>query len=441
MSKNIFVIGLDEFNLRMLETVRGAAGYDFHGLVPYDEIVNPSHYPMDKLLNDARCELERFGGDVDAIIGHWDFPTTCMLPLLRRELGLPTPSLESVLKSENKYWCRLEQEKVIPEHTPEFAGVDPFDERVVGTAPLDYPFWLKPVISFSSHLGFRIESGEDFRHAIGKIRRHIGKFSEPYDHLMQYAKQPTDVPDVHGGYCVAEALISGRLCTLEGYVFRGETTVYGVIDSIRGANQVSFQRYQRPSRLPREVQQRMIQAAGRLMTQLGLDNTPFNIEFFWNEDTDAISLLEVNPRLSKSHCPLFVMTSGASHHEVAIDVALGRQPDFPREEGRFAIAAKFMPRTYEDAEVRRAPTLEDITRIQERFPGTLMSIHVKEGMRLSDLPNQDSYSFELADIFMGADDEDELIGRFYEVMDMLDFRFSAEVPTNYERGGSPSARP
>jgi hypothetical protein len=70
-----------------------------------------------------------------------------------------------------------------------------------------------------------------------------------------------------------------------------------------------------------------------------------------------------------------------------------------------------------------------------------MSIHVKEGMRLSDLPNQDSYSFELADIFMGADDEDELIGRFYEVMDMLDFRFSAEVPTNYERGGSPSAGP
>jgi biotin carboxylase len=433
MSQNIFVIGLDEFNLRMLETVRGAGDYAFHGLVPYDEIVNPAHYPMEKLLGDARCELERFGGSVDAIIGHWDFPTTCMLPILRRELGLPTASLESVLACENKYWSRLEQEQAIPEATPRFAGVDPFDDRALERIELEYPFWLKPVIAFSSYLGFRIENEDDFRQAIERIRPNIGKFAEPFDHFLEYAQVPEGMPDTGGGYCIAEELISGHLCTLEGYVYQGQPRIYGLIDSIRGPNDVSFARYQMPARnIPDRVRARMEEYAARVIRRIGLDHHLFNIEFFWHEERDEIRLLEINSRLSKSHSPIFYMVSGASHHEVAIDVALGREPDFPRQEGRFRVAAKFMPRTYQDARVTRAPTLEDIGRVQERFPETLVNVLVEDGSRLSDLPNQDSYSFEIGEVFMGADSQEELLESFREAMQILDFRFSEEVETNYD---------
>lgn len=59
-------------------------------------------------------------------------------------------------------------------------------------------------------------------------------------------------------------------------------------------------------------------------------------------------------------------------------------------------------------------------------------MHVYEGMRLSELPDQDSYSFEIGELFLGGDSRDELTGRFHEAMRMLDFRFSSRVETNYD---------
>ena len=64
---------------------------------------------------------------------------------------------------------------------------------------------------------------------------------------------------------MAEELIGGRQCTLEGYIQRGRVTVYGVVDSIRDRNRSTFIRYQYPSLLPRGVQERMIRIAHRLL--------------------------------------------------------------------------------------------------------------------------------------------------------------------------------
>ena len=432
MTKHIFVIGLDDFNLKELQTVRNATEYEFHGLVDYDTMVLPASYPMDEIMAEARKTLEEAPA-VDGIIGHWDFPTTSMLPILRREHDLPTPTLESVLYCEHKYWNRRAGEEALPECTPDYQGLDPFSDDPVADLNMEYPFWLKPSVSFSSYLGFRIENEEQYRVAMQTIRDNISIFSEPFNNILQYSHDREALPDRgDGATCIAEAIISGRLCTLEGYVCKGETTVYAILDSLRTSNQVSFFSYQLPSRLPEAVRERMIRNAEKLVRRLGLDDTPFNIEMFWNREDDRIWILEINPRISKSHCPLFRMTAGSSHHEVAIDVALGRRPDFPRQDGSFRVAAKFMPRTYQDATVTRVPTEEDIARVKERFPELVFHPHVSEGTRLSDLPNQDSYSFEIADLFLGGEDEKELRTKLHEVMEGLDFRFSERVSTNYE---------
>lgn len=62
----------------------------------------------------------------------------------------------------------------------------------------------------------------------------------------------------------------------------------------------------------------------------GLDHSCFNIEFFYNEEQGRIWLLEVNVRLSQSHCDLFAKVDGASSQRVMIDVAKGRVPRMPR---------------------------------------------------------------------------------------------------------------
>lgn len=429
---NIAVIGLDDQNLEMLQTVRGAERYRFHGVIPYEEIVNPESYSIEDLLHTGRQDLERIEGGPDAIIGHWDFPTTSLLPILQREMGLPGPRVEAVLACENKYDTRCEEEEAAPDLTPQFALMDPMNDAALDDPPLDYPFWIKPVVAFSGTLGFCVENRNDLRHALKQNRNGIRKFSEPFNILLQYARVGKKRALLSGSYCLAEELVSGRGCTTEGYVVNGEPHVYAVIDSMRAANGVSFIGYHYPSELPQEAQDRVIDGSCRIIRHIGLDNTAFNVEFFWNEETDEIKLLEINPRISKSHAPILNLVEGASHHEVAIDVALGREPEYPRGEGRYRHAAKFMPRSFDSARVTRAPRQADIERLQERFPDALFSSHVKTDMELTDLPNQDSYSFELGDLFLGGDSREELHENFREAMRILGYRFSSKVETNYE---------
>lgn len=423
--KNIFVVGLDDFNLGLMQQLKNSHGYRFHALIDHSEIVHASRYPVERLLREAKEKLRSFDGSIDAIVGYWDFPTSTILPLLRREFGLPGPTLESVLKCEHKYWSRLEQAGVTPECTPQFAVVDPFADRTQATLDLAYPFWLKPVKSHSSHLGFRIRNAKDLKRALEATREDIFRLAEPFNYILGQARLPAEVTPVSGSCCIAEEIISsGRQCTVEGYVCQGEVVVYGTVDSVRErTHRSSFARYQYPSRWPVRIQQRMAAVIRKVILHIGLDNTPFNVEFFWHSRTDRIWLLEINPRISKSHCPLFEMVDGQSHHKVMIEVALGRKPDYPQRQGRFRCAAKFMLRRFEDACVAGVPSDREVRRLEKQFPGTRIQVLVREGMRLSQLRHQDSYSYEYAVVFMGGDNPRQLLDKYRSCSEALNFRF------------------
>jgi hypothetical protein len=412
--KNIFVFGLDEFNLAELKTLRGAEGYRFHELFSHDEVKAGPEVPVQRLLNGAREKLAAFPDTVDAIVGYWDFPVSTMLPLLRAPLGLPSPSLEAVLKCEHKYWSRVLQREVVPDQVPDFCSVDPFQENPRQQITLDYPFWLKPVKSAGSYLGFKVRNDRDLQQAIDRIRKGIYRFGHPFNYLLQQAQLPADIAAVDGNHCIAEQIIShGRQCTLEGYVFRSETVVYGTIDSIReGRYRSSFSRYQYPSRVPQRVQQRMTDITRRLMNHFDYDTSPFNIEFYWDEAHDSLFLLEINPRISKSHCPMFFNVDGAYHHQVMVEVALGQRPAFPHRQGRHRMAAKFMWRECRDALVKHVPTGQELREIAAQFPSAEIQLNVREGMRLSDLLDQDSYTYEVGAIFLGGDSQKQLLEKY-----------------------------
>jgi hypothetical protein len=92
MAKNIFVVGLEDFNLSQLRQLRRASDYCFHALASYEEIKRPNHFPVHDVLQKAQQKLREFTGSVDAIVGYWDFPVSTMLPLLRQPWGLPGPT-------------------------------------------------------------------------------------------------------------------------------------------------------------------------------------------------------------------------------------------------------------------------------------------------------------------------------------------------------------
>lgn len=423
MSKNIFVVGFDDFNYKKLKAIGQSKSYAFYPLLGVRDVKTQGLFSIEELIRKAERKLEDFSGNIDAIIGYWDFPVTCLTPFLNQQHHLTAPSLESVLKCAHKYWSRIEQSKVIGEH-PEFCAFNPFDKNALSSIPLKYPFWIKPINSFASQLGFKIHNEKEFHECLGIIREGILRFGIPFNYFLRQVHLPPEVARVHGTFCIAEEIISGKQCTLEGYVYKGQCEVYGVIDSIREPNRSTFVRYQYPSRLPMPAQERMVVIAEKVLRQIEFDNSPFNIEFFYDEHDDRIWLLEINPRISQSHCDLFEKVDGASHHEVMIDIALGNEPEFPKRRGMFNCAAKFFLRTHKNAIITRVPSKEDIRKITELFPETLVQIHIKEGMKPSELLNQESYSYELGFMFMGAKNEHELLDNYRKCLEHLKFEFA-----------------
>ncbi len=386
----------------------------------FDDIFGPQAPGIQELLPKAEEILKNHDGSVDGIIGYWDFPVTSMVPCLCDTFNLPGPNLEGVIKCEHKYWSRLEQSRAIDEY-PAFDAVNPFDDDAVNNLSIDYPFWLKPVKATASQLGFKIENRDDFLQAQKVIQENITRFSGPFNFLLSKIELPDSMKDIDGSYCIAEEIIKGSQCTVSGFVHNGKVTVYGIVDSINYPDSSSFFRYEYPSTLPVKVQRRMTEDSIKIIEQIGLDNSTFNIEYFYDEAFDRIWTLEVNPRLSQSHSYLYRVVDGEPNFKLMIDLALGNTPQMPHRNGRFNRAAKFFLRRFKDGKVTRVPGEVEIQQVKELIPGTRIDLNAQTDMRLSDLPRQDSYSYDLAHVFIGASDRDELMDRYHRSVEMLNF--------------------
>ena len=419
--KQVHVLGMNEFNRAKLEALPGADRYRFHGLLTPDEILYADDFPIDSMLSRAEAQLREAEPPADAVVGYMDFPVSTILPILTGRLELPGLDLLAMLKCEHKYWSRLEQQAVVPDAIPEFQLVDPFLDSPENQLELEYPFWLKPVKSAGSYLGFRIDDEAAFHRAIIEIREQIHRIAEPFDRILEYVELPENIAAVGGHFCLAESLLTGDMCTLEGYVYKSEVHVHGVVDSVREANSSSFTRYQYPSQMPSSVTDRMEDVARKTLQRIGFDGSAFNIEFFWERSSDTISLLEINTRIAQHHSDLFDKVHGVSNHQVAVELALGHDQKFPAARGRFKCAAAFWLRRHEDAWVADVPSAQTLEAIARDYPGTYVELDVHPGMWLSELHDQDSYSYVLALIYVGADTHEQLMSHHEAIVERLDF--------------------
>ena len=424
MMKNIFVFGLNAFNRERLEALDGADQYCFHGLIALSKLKDATSYDFHTLLSEAQEQLDGFDGSIDAIINFWDFPASVLHPILCHKYGLPGPSLELVILCGNKGLSRLEQQRVIPAYIPRFSIFDPFTDDPLKQIELDFPFWIKPLLSYSGYLGFRIENKNDFIRHIQIIRDNIDRYARPYADLLQYANLDSSLTKYTAHHCIAEEIISsGRQCTVEGYSYQNQVDCYGIVDSIRYPNMVSFSRYQYPSALPAEIKQRIHRVSKTIIEHIGFDQSAFNIEYFYEEASDRLSLLEINSRISQSHAPLFKNVDGASNHRVVVDLGLGEKPDFPHRRGKYVSAAKIFARRFSDALIARVPTPAEINHAQQLVPGATVVVPVKQGRRLSELLDQDSYSYQYAIVYLGANSIHELARGYKQVRKALPFVF------------------
>lgn len=415
----IAVLGADEANLELL---RRMPGHERQTFVPVltDSEMQEGEVSIPDLLDRAGATLDERDQPVDAVIGFWDFPISTLVPLLAARHGLPGASLEAVVKCEHKYWSRLEQQRVIEEY-PRFGLVDLDDPRLPDG--LRYPVWLKPVKSYSSELAFHVADDRQFADAVAEIREGIGRLGRPFEWVLDQLDLPPEIAEVGGQACLAEEAMTGARAATEGYVHDGEVAVYGVLDSITYPERSSFLRHQYPSQLPDHVQKRLVEVSERVIAQVGLDWTTFSVEFFCDPESGDVSLLEINPRHSQSHAQLFADVDGIANHHAMVQLALGRDPELPRGKGPYGISAKWYHRRFSDGVLRRGPSPEEVARIEREIPGVRVTPVPREGQRLSELLGQDSYSFELTDVIVGAKDEAELVAKYERAVGALTYEF------------------
>lgn len=420
MPAHVFVVGMDDFNVRTLREWLDASDVELTGLLDTREVRRAERYHFEDLLERARAQLDVADTPVDAITTWWDFPSTSLVPVLAEQHGCPGPSLEAVLRCEHKLWSRVEQARVAPEHVPRFQAVDPFDDDSVAAIDVGLPYWLKPVKSVASHLAFYITGPEDLEDALPRIRSQIARLGDPFNEVLSRVELPAEIAHVTGLWCIAEAPLAGQMATVEGWARGGQPYVSGIVDSVREPGRPSFARYEYPSRLPDRVQEQMAELARRVIAHFGYDDATFNVELFYDDSADRILLLEVNPRGSQSHADLFAKVDGVPNTAAIVEVALGRAPEHSPGRGPFKCAAKCFVRAYDDALLTRVPTAAELGAVRQ-IPGVRVEVAVREGMQLRHLRTQDSYSYELAAIFVGADDHDQLIERLERCQAMLTF--------------------
>ena len=426
MPTNIFVMGLDELNRPLLEALPGAEDYTFHQLLTVEELQS-GDIAITDLVTMAMGVLDSFDGPVDAVVGYWDFPVTMLVPIICERYGLRSAGLGAVVRCEHKYWSRLVQAQVIDEH-PGFGMLDLDAPHPTLPEGLSYPVWIKPVKSTESEGAFRVEDDEQLQDAVVQEREIIGRLGDPFNDILALLDLPPEIAEIGGNACMVEESATGRQITVEGYSLRGDVEVFGVVDSHHYPGVSSFLRYQYPSTLPEHLQDRLADVSRRAISAVGLDDTTFNIEFFWDDKTETLTLLEINPRHSQSHAPLFQLVDGRPNHATMVHLALGETPNALPGDGEFAVAAKWYLRHFSDGIVRRLPSPEEISAIEERIPGTTIQVSLQEGQRLSDLRGGDSYSYALAEIFVGGQDEEELQRRYDTCVEALGIEIDDDEP-------------
>ncbi len=420
MSKkqNVFVVGYDEFNVSLLRKAPISADIEYHPALTYEDLKSSEDVPALDLLQRATEIIQNSAVEPDAIITFWDFPATILAAILGRKFGLYAPEVRSIFKCENKLWSRNEQRKVIVNNIPRYTGFNPHDEEAYFKINLVPPFWIKPIKSFRSYLAFRVNSRTDFERCREEMSGAIDGIYRPFQDLMKKTRIPDLISNSEES-CIAESMLSGHMCTVEGYVYDNEVICYGIVDSVREENSNSFNRYQYPSVLPMEIQYRMMDLTRRTIEQIDLKDCCFNIEFFYNQTEESIHLLEINPRTSQSHSDLFDKVHGTSQFQILLEIALGRRPRPLKRDGMFQMAAKYMHRVTEPGVVKRVPSEAELADIAQEFPGTRIKLHVAEGVSLADMLFQDAYSYEIADIYIGASNETELDEKYRTILERL----------------------
>lgn len=355
--------------------------------------------------------VERYRGRIDAVFSSNEQFGALAAALVAQRLGLPGARPESLLQVQHKYEARLRLREIAPELCPRFELI-PYDIGLGRARALHYPLFAKPVKATFSVLARRCDTPE-------QLVEHL-RFAPWEKHIIRRLIAPHDqaierFPQFRIGseHMLVEEVLEGRQINVDGYVHEGRVHLLGVTDEHMYPGTMAFLRFACPAPVDAALQERLQRAAEKVLLGFGLGHGFFNLEFFVDECSGELRLIEVNPRLAAQLAQFHDWVGGIDTYELGFAMALGR-PLPGRQAPRFGAAASFVWRSFDGTTCPRLPTPADRDWLAREYPEARLELYPKKGASLRrDLKWLGSHRWAVLN--MPGRDEDDLRERYERI--------------------------
>jgi hypothetical protein len=363
--------------------------------------------------------VERWRGRIDGVFSNNEYFGALIAAVLAERLGLPGTPPAVMVTAQHKYYSRLAQQRIAPEAVPRFS-VFPFDVRHAAQVGLDFPLYVKPVRATFSVLARRVES-------FAALRRHLS-FSFLEELIIRRLVKPfNDLMPLYTGYdidahhLIAEEPLEGLHASVDGWVHEGRVHFLGLCDATMFPGTDHFERFVYPSRAPAAVQERMRALAERLLEGVGYRHGFFNVEMFWDPASDALKLIEINPRLASQLAGLYRRVEGVNPHRMLLELCTGQAPQRRPAATGCAVAASLVSRRFDGRPLDYEPGAAELARVQRHHPDAAVMLYLKRGAALArEMKWLGSYRYAVVNL--GAPSEADLERRYTEIRQLLGFQ-------------------
>jgi D-alanine-D-alanine ligase-like ATP-grasp enzyme len=384
-------------------TVIDSEGFD---LFSFPSNARLAWFDMERFVARLAAQARRKGWQ--AVVSNHEQFGALTAALLAERMGWPGSPVKAIMACQHKLYARQVLQQVAPEANVPFQLLDAAYGAPVPQG-LTYPTFVKPVKAAFSVLARQVDSHAD-------LHRHtrfgawelwiIRKLVEPFERMARQRLGP-QVPTAHR--LMLEAPVQADQFNLDGYVFNGQCHALGVVDALMYPGTQAFMRFQLPTRLPESVQARALDVARRFLQAVGFTHGLFNMEFFYNDATDELKVIEFNPRMASQFSDLYRQATGVCLHALSLALAHNRDPaHVPRHTPTAGAAASFVHRVFDPLALVSMPTGAQLAAFASAFPdGLVMPFPKSAGSIARDFKWLGSYRFGIVHL-AGATQADML---------------------------------
>jgi hypothetical protein len=381
-------------------------------------------FDLDRFVNKLASQAKRAGWTA-ATSQHEQFGTLAAA-MLAEKMGWPGTPPAAVVACQHKLYARQVLQQVCPEASVPFQRMPAAYGEPVPDG-LRYPTFVKPVKAAFSVLAKTVQS-QDELHQFTRFGAYelwvIKRLVEPFERI---AKKLLPQAGTAHSMILEEPANSpnAQQYSLDGIAFKGNIKPLGVVDSIMYPGTQAFMRFDYPSKLPVNIQDRALDVASKFLNEVGYTHGLFNMEFFYDAVTDKLTVIEFNPRMASQFADLYLRVDGIDLYAMALELAHGRDPWLlPLTVATAQAATSAVYRVFDSAQptlqqtIPLMPSDAQLLDLKQHFPDhLLLSFPKTGGSTARDFKWLGSYRYGI--LHLGGQSETDLTARLETASKLL----------------------